>query len=133
MVTEPVQNNSPSSYRALKTASSAATANDNYELTFIHGLIKKCYGCDKQFTERQAPNDLIIKHLEIRPRYDKENKTWYSPGSNSKSNAYYHLRTECVKKIHDDFKVNSLVIPDSVQLGFTDEHRNVIRNAGFPL
>jgi hypothetical protein len=39
-----------------------------FQITFLAGLIKKCYGCGRNFTQqhRNTPKDLILKKLDHR-------------------------------------------------------------------
>lgn len=71
----------------MKTTNSVSNSSDNqdFELTLIHGLVKKCYGCDKEYTDmdRQSPFDLVIRHEEVRPCFDRVTKRWYIPYANN--------------------------------------------------
>ena len=117
---------------SLKQASANETSLEPFELTFIHGLIKKCYGCGGIFseTERENPFDIIIKHLEIRPRFNKDNREWYIPSSKEKSNAYYHLKADCIKTVHKKFSMNQVTVPLTTQIGLSDNHKRVMQLAG---
>ena len=58
----------------LKKDSAVHTEGNDYEITFLQGLISKCYGCENKFLhERQAPYDLVIRHLEVQPAYQRQN------------------------------------------------------------
>ena len=120
-------------YNDLKQESAKETMSEPFELTFIQGLIKKCYGCGAIFSdkEREKPYDIIIKHLEIRPNFDKINRTWYIPELKGKSNAYYHLRTNCVQSVHKQFSMQQLTVPLNIQMGLSDDHKRVIQLSGF--
>ena len=81
--------------------------------------------------EREKPYDIIIKHLEIRPNFDKDNRKWYIPPSKEKSNAYYHLKAACVKAVHKLFSMDQVSGPLNIQMGLTEDHKRVIQLAGF--
>ena len=120
-------------YSALKQASANETKLEPFELTFIHELIKKCYGCDVMFSEaeREKPYDVLTKHLEIRPSFDKDNRRWYIPLSKTKSNAYYHLKADCLKAVHKQFSMKQVTDPLNIQMSLTADHKSVMRPAGF--
>ncbi|MEW8544914.1 MAG: hypothetical protein AB2693_15415 [Candidatus Thiodiazotropha sp.] len=117
----------------LKHLSSVHTDDDDYEVTFLQGLISKCYGCEAKFSshDRQTPYDVVIRHLEVRPVYDRQSNGWYLPPGNKKSNAYYHIDSKCVQKIHKTFDKNIVKIPVEVQAVLSDSHKEVLRMAGF--
>ena len=59
-----------------------------FTVTFRHGLIKRCVGCGKEFSEksRTPPNDLILRKKSYR-EYPKPDRNWVT--SKSLSNGYY--------------------------------------------
>lgn len=120
------------SYSKLKQSTADLTAQQPFEVTSIHGLIKKCYGCDREFSDNntQPPYDLLLKHSEVRPRYDKDQKKWYIPQNHDLSNAYYHLNIVCVQKVHKTFEWSQAVISVQFQPSVTEEHKHVLRLAG---
>ena len=71
-----------------------------FEVTFMQGIIRKCYGCGRIFAARykKPPHDIIRKcseRREYRCQISGEFKQ-----SNTLSYAYYHLNINCVKKRH---------------------------------
>jgi hypothetical protein len=86
--------------RDLKVSTACVTEHKMYEFTFLQGLISKCYGCEKNFTatDKQKPNDIVIRHLELRPSYSREKNEWFIRNDGKISNAYYHANIQCVKK-----------------------------------
>ncbi|CAC5366959.1 unnamed protein product [Mytilus coruscus] len=105
-------------YSDLKKRYWHLTSSDPFELTYLHGVISKCYGCDKKYTDinRKSPFDVIIKHLEVRLRFNNDKKEWYISANKEKSNAYYHLQTDCVQKVHPNFKAGDIIITNELRL-----------------
>ncbi|XP_076099474.1 uncharacterized protein LOC143068952 [Mytilus galloprovincialis] len=108
---------------------------DPCELAYLHGIISKCYGCDKKYTDinRKTPFDVIIKHLEVRPRFNKDKKEWYISANKEKSNAYYHLQTDCVQTVHPNFKAGDIIITNELRQTLSEEHRHYLTNLGIEL
>ena len=128
-----VYNQKNKSINDLKNLSSIHTDEDDYEITFLQGLISKCYGCGNKFSNhnRQTPYDVVIRHLEVRPVYDRQTNGWYLPPGNKKSNAYYHIDSKCVQRVHKLFDKTSVKIPVEVQAVLSEGHKEVLRVAGF--
>ena len=122
----------PKTYSGLKNSFCHLTSNDPFELTYLHGIISKCYGCDKKYTDlnRRPPFDLIIKHLEVRPRYNPEKKEWYIPHNKAKSNAYYHLEISCVQRIHPNFRADDINITAEFRHTLSNEHLQYLSSIG---
>lgn len=121
------------SYENLKLSVSDCTKNQDFDLTLIHGLVKKCYGCDNEYTDmdRKSPFDLVIRHEEVRPCFDRVAKRWYIPQMQRMSNAYYHLNENCVKKIHKHFTMSQLIVSEDVRHALSEEHKKILYIAGF--
>ncbi|CAC5415077.1 unnamed protein product [Mytilus coruscus] len=126
---------STSNYSDLKNRYWHLTSSDPFELTYLHGIISKCYGCDKKYTDinRKPPFDVIIKHLEVRPRFNKDKKEWYISANKEKSNAYYHLQTDCMQKVHPNFKAADIIITNELRQTLPEEHRHYLTNLGIEL
>ena len=98
-----------------------------FHITFLAGLVRKCYGCGQEFTQRNRnpPHDVILKSFEnreyISPKSKVKNQTCH------KQNAYYHLNTDCVRKRHPRFEKNHIIVNQEIQDQLTDGHRNVLR------
>ena len=116
--------------RELKLQHAVDTASEPYELTLLTSPVKKCYGCDGLFEQglREPPFNIIIKHLECRPKCTR-NKEWYA--STDKKPAYYHLQSECVKMIHPDFSKSDVVMHPSFQAKLRPDHMDVLGRAKF--
>ncbi|CAC5406717.1 unnamed protein product [Mytilus coruscus] len=70
---------SAKSSKELKLSMAKYTKDNLYEITFLSGLISKCYGCEKTFSpeDKNPPYDIVIRHLEIRPGYNREKNEWF--------------------------------------------------------
>jgi hypothetical protein len=95
-----------------------------FEFTSLQGLISKCYGSEKHFTatDKHKPNDIVIRHLELRPSYSRDKNEWFIPNDGKISNAYYHANIQCVKQ-------SSVTVPVAVNL--TESHINKLHSARF--
>ena len=66
-----------------------------FVVTFKQGIVKVCYGCCENFLDVDRPEDLILRRKLFR-EYPREGK-WWRQGK--LTNAYYHLRRECLMEI----------------------------------
>ena len=87
----------------------------------------------KNFTnsDKHPPYDLVVRHPEVRPVYDRQKKQWYLPSDDKKSPAYYHMDKKCLQNVHSDFDHNMVHIPVQVQASLTAGHKHVLALAGF--
>ena len=98
-----------------------------FHITFLVGLVRKCYGCGQEFTQRneKPPHDVIMKSFEnkeyISPKRKVKKQTCH------KQNAYYRLNTDCVRKRHPRFKKNQIIVHLEIQDQLIDGHRKVLR------
>ena len=118
--TEPKQSNEESNQTITSTA-------QMFHVTFLAGLIKKCYGCGQEFSGRQrvSPNDLILKSFENRI-YTSPRSKMVKKSSNLQ-NTYYHLNTDCVRKRHPNFEMKHVLVHEEIKESLTKKHCNVLR------
>ena len=107
------------------------TINDPFELTFMQGIVLKCYGCGHPYKEkhRKAPKDVGFRHMECRPGYNRKNNEWYP--KKVKKNAYYHLKLACIQKVHPNFQEDSLLLREHIRKEMSPAHFQYIRQKGF--
>lgn len=124
---------SAKSSKDLKLSMAEYTKDNTYEITFLSGLISKCYGCEKTFSpeDKNPPNDIVIRHLEIRPGYNREKNEWFVTKDKKQTNAYYHAKAKCVKLIHSEFMPDLVVLPHSIKLQLSDDHKEKLNSSGF--
>lgn len=124
---------SAKSSKELKLSMAEYTKDNSYEITFLSGLISKCYGCEKTFSpeDKNPPNDIVIRHLEIRPGYNREKNEWFVTKDKKQTNAYYHAKAKCVKTIHSEFMPDLVVLPHSIKLQLSDDHKEKLNSSGF--
>ena len=74
-----------------------------FELTFLHGVIRVCYGCGIDFSEadRTNPNDLVIRKKDFRHFYSPT--THQLQVTPKRQNTYYHLNKLCVRRKYREF------------------------------
>lgn len=98
-----------------------------FHLTFLAGLVKKCYGCGQKFSEklRTPPNDLVLK------RYD--HRKYLSPNSKTQrvcaslQNTYYHLNSDCCRRQCPMFEMcRDVIIHTEISSQLSTGHRNIL-------
>ena len=116
-----------------KNLKDISTIEQPCHLTFLAGLIKKCYGCGQVFSPgmRSPPNDLILKRFDFRK--------YKSPGSKTEKrsqvlqNTYFHLNRDCVRRICPRFEVNDIIIHQETIEQLCIGHKNILRNLGLEI
>lgn len=99
-----------------------------FHLTFMTGIIKKCYGCGQMFPAKQRlpPNDLVLKRFDHRvyvsPRSKVQKKT------QNLQSTYYHLNVNCARRKCPRFSMKDVIIQDEVQEQLTEAHKRVLKN-----
>ncbi|CAC5383195.1 unnamed protein product [Mytilus coruscus] len=101
-----------------------------FHLTFIAGIIRKCYGCGQSFSDkhRNVPNDLVLK------RYD--HRMYLSPRSKilkqsvSLQNTYFHLNVDCARKKDPQFEFKDVLIHNEIKQSLSDEHLLLLESLG---
>ena len=100
-------------------------------LTFMAGIIKKCYGCEQNFSDkhRVPPHDLLLK------RYD--HRIYISPKSKARKkspklqNTYFHLNADCVRKRNPMFEFNrDVLIHEEIKKQLLDQHKQLLQSLG---
>jgi hypothetical protein len=78
--------------------SGASKLEQPFHLTFLAGLVRKCYGCGQNFSSRSRtpPNDLALKRYDHRKYLSPNSKT--QRVSQSLQNTYYHLNADCCQR-----------------------------------
>ena len=99
-----------------------------FHLTFIAGLIKKCYGCGQEFSShnRKSSNDVILKRFDYREYINPLTKL--KNESVSLPNTYYHLNADCARKVVPTFEMTNIIIHDEIKKSLSPEHITVLNN-----
>lgn len=99
-----------------------------FHLTFLAGIIKKCYGCGIKFANkyRSPPYDIILKGFEFREYICPETKM--KKMSKTKQNTYYHLNPDCIRKRYPLFETKDIIIHDETKQQLNVEHETILRN-----
>ncbi len=97
-----------------------------FEVTFLQGIIKKCYGCGKIYTPAMfnPPNDLVIRRLDFR-QYMKEGQLITNAVA---QNTYYHLSVACVQRRFPKFSSDLVTVNKDLESRFLPEHKLLLEH-----
>lgn len=112
---------------------SKQTTGQPFHLTFIAGLIKKCYGCGQPFQNRHRcpPNDIILKRFDYRTYISPVSKV--EKHTQTLQNTYYHLNKDCVRRLCPTFEMKNILIHDEIAEQLSEAHKNIIRKTGLDI
>ena len=98
-------------------------------VTFLHGVIKKCFGCKKNFSSKMSspPDDLIFKVVCNRAYTDK------ATGQEKKTmaNCYFHLRLYCLRLARPLLEKSQVTTTEDVFQDFQKCHVELLCNEGY--
>lgn len=99
-----------------------------FTITFRQGLIRRCVGCNTEFSQKtkKPPFDIILKKKDFR-EYPKDG-IWHR--SNSLTNTFYHLNLDCVRSRFPHTQLKDIILYDEVQQSLTCAHINVLHTFG---
>ena len=101
-----------------------------FSLTFRHGLIQRCQGCRREFSERSKcpPHDLILKKHDFK-EFPAREGLWKR--SNTLVNTYYHLNLGCLRKNFPLTEAKDIVFYEDIKTSLTPGHINLLCRLGF--
>ena len=100
-----------------------------YELVTLPGNVKKCYGCEAEFTERyrNSPNNIVIKHVDRRLVRKDEHKGHFLYSADY-SNTYCHLDFADIQRKNPTFNGEVFISYDKLRFGFDYAQCDMIEN-----
>ncbi|XP_062568607.1 uncharacterized protein LOC134230774 [Saccostrea cucullata] len=99
-----------------------------FHLTFLAGIVKKCYGCGQCFSDRHRspPNDLILKRFDHRKYLSPNSKTYKT--TPTLQNTYYHLNSDCCRRTCPLFEISrDVIVHGEIMCQLTADHKNVLQ------
>ena len=113
------------------TANEESIARDSttqpFHLTFLAGIIKKCYGCGQMFSNknRTPPHDIILKRFDHRIYMSPNSKT--KKKTQTLQNTYFHLSADCARKVVPSFEFRwDVLIHNEIKTQLSSAHMNVL-------
>ncbi|KAK3085112.1 hypothetical protein FSP39_024577 [Pinctada imbricata] len=103
-------------------------------LTFMAGLIKKCYGCQQNFSDKQRhpPHDLILKRYDHRVYNSPKSKTMRK--TKTLQNTYFHLNVDCVRKKHPQFEFSTdVILHEEIKHQLSSQHVQLLESLGLDI
>lgn len=102
-----------------------------FTVTFQHGLIRRCRGCNGEFSNRskKTPNDIILKKLDFK-EYPLPNGSGVWCRSNNLVNNYYHFNTDCIGRRFPKAEIQDILIYEDIKATLSPAHINVLHKVG---
>ena len=99
-----------------------------FSSTFCRGLIKRCHGCQTEFSEKSKtePHDMILKtstSKNIQEKVFAIEQTHYAA-------TYYHLSMNCVRMKFPQTQVQDILLCGEVARSLTPGHVKVLETFG---
>jgi hypothetical protein len=111
-----------------ETAPQQSPLQQPFHLTFLAGIVKKCYGCGQCFSEKQRspPYDLILKRFDHRIYLSPNSKTFKT--TPTLQNTYYHLNSDCCRRHCPLFEISrDVIIHREIKSQLSKGHKDVLR------
>ncbi|CAG2249927.1 unnamed protein product [Mytilus edulis] len=102
------------------------TQDQPFHLTFCAGLIRKCYGCNQEFSKkhRKSPHDLLLKRYDFR--------SYFSPKSNCQKTSknmqstYFHFSAECARRLVPRFEMTHVIVHNEIKEQLKEGHKEIL-------
>lgn len=116
-----------------KSSSASSPADQLFHVTFLAGLVRKCYGCGQEFSQRNRtpPHDIILKTYDYRQYVSPKSKT--QKRTVNMQNAYFHLNVDCVRRRYPNFELEHIIIHNEISQQLTDGHKEVLNRQNITL
>ncbi|CAG2205330.1 unnamed protein product [Mytilus edulis] len=102
------------------------TQDQPFHMTFCAGLIRKCYGCNHEFSKkhRKSPHDLLLKRYDFR--------SYFSPKSNCQKTSknmqstYFHFSAECARRLVPGFEMTHVIVHNEIKEQLKEGHKEIL-------
>ena len=127
----PTHDEDPSFTAFWTQASKRQQGRDNPPIiTFRAGLIRRCYGCKKHFSERTRtrPHNMLFKMLAYRDDIPDGRGGWRT--GNTMQNVFFHMNMRCVRLIYPRVNLSEVETYDETWKSMIVGHHEVLRKIG---